>query len=51
MKIICEGVGSCRSITMSFRTAADKDSYLDTYCIKDYKSCEMCRAIMKKYGG
>lgn len=50
-KITCEGIDGTEKIWLGFRKKIDKSEYMQDYCVEDYESCQIYRAVMEKYEG
>ena len=49
-KVSCEGYG-CNRLTLTFNSPQRKREHKQSLCNTSYKSCEIYRLIMQKYGG
>ena len=49
-RIVCEGLAGSNSITHFYRRKAPWQRQMDTVCCGRFKSCELYRALMRKYG-
>ena len=48
-RITCEGIMDDCNLTLSFKTRADYEIQLNTFCCDRYTYCEVCRMLHKKY--
>lgn len=47
--ITCEGIEGAEKVELKFRKKVDKSEYMQDYCVEDYESCQIYRAVMEKY--
>lgn len=47
--ISCEGTEMAQTLTLRFGSGTQKSCKMEKYCNQKYESCEIYKAIMKKY--
>ena len=48
-RITCEGIVDDCNLTLSFKSRADYEIQLKTFCCGKYTFCEVCRMLHEKY--
>ena len=47
--IECEGVNIRTKTSLKFSRRSEHREYMEKYCNRHYKACEICKAAQKKY--